>query len=494
MRRVGIFSLMLLMTHYAIECESTVRFKLENVNGGVFSKQKVELTDLLDNKKYQGLSNDKGEADIKVPCLRRFKVIISNYSRSSEVKSPAEGGTAFQSLRYSPNMNAFSAKLAMNEQEKKAMDDFAIALPDSFNLPMIQSQVNAHPTYFIKLVLTLRTLDGKPLAKETFNFSGEKRKKKFTGITGNNGTALIYLPKGDLYHLNFKYSPDFAAEEIEYTKANSIMDMNFAYLGTAEMEKRLKEEAERIALEEARLKKEEAEFEAWCKMKKVTPEEGMRLKLKEQLFGEDTVILAVMNRNKWKNRLIVCDLTGSMSPFATQLSMWYQLVHKSEKNMQFVFFNDGDNKPDNSKLIGSTGGIYYTPAIGLDSLSQFMAKVATKGYGGDCAENNMEALIKGVKMAKPFKDIVMIADNHAPVKDIRLLQEFKLPVHIILCGAIGHPIQTDYLDIARKTGGSIHTIEEDIVNLATLSEGEDIKINGMTYKVMGGKFILLKKT
>ena len=54
-----------------------------------------------------------------------------------------------------------------------------------------------------------------------------------------------------------------------------------------------------------------------------------------------------------------------------------------------------------------------------------MNYVQLKGYGGDCPENNMEALIKGVKQATPYKELVMIADNYAPVKDIELLKNFN---------------------------------------------------------------------
>ncbi len=83
----------------------------------------------------------------------------------------------------------------------------------------------------------------------------------------------------------------------------------------------------------------------------------------------------------------------------------------------------------------------------------------------------------------------MIADNYAPVKDLELLLKFKFPVKIILCGVSSY-INSDYLDIARHTGGSIHTMESDIENLMLLKEGESITINKMKYKISGGKFVL----
>ena len=267
------------------------------------------------------------------------------------------------------------------------------------------------------------------------------------------------------------------------------MRLDLMYIGTKEIERRMKEEEERIKREEERLKREHEEFLAWCKKEKITEAEGHRRKLMGSYSTPDTVVSSVLNRNNWSEKLIVCDLTGSMNPYANQLSVWYQLNVKKEKNLQFVFFNDGDGKSDGEKKIGNTGGIYYQDAKGLDSLIYLMSKVRHNGGGGDCAENNMEALIKGVKMARKYNELVMIVDNNAPVKDIELLKDFDRPVHIILCGVRSGYVLEDYLLIAWKNQGTIHTIEEDISRIASMSEGESIKISGITYKIMGGEFV-----
>ena len=111
----------------------------------------------------------------------------------------------------------------------------------------------------------------------------------------------------------------------------------------------------------------------------------------------------------------------------------------------------------------------------MDSLNNFISRVAAAGYGGDVAENNMEALIKGLKMAGPYKELVMIVDNRSPVKDMDFCKEFDAPVHIITCG-VDMEIMADYLLIAWKTGGSIHTIEQDIIKIATMLNGQSIRI------------------
>ena len=110
-----------------------------------------------------------------------------------------------------------------------------------------------------------------------------------------------------------------------------------------------------------------------------------------------------------------------------------------EKNLQFVFFNDGDNKSTSMKKIGETGGIYYQNKPSIEELVNKVSFVQGKGGGGDGPENNMEALIKGVGMADPYKELVMVADNHAPVKDLELLtvrsgcQEDGITPELIIC-------------------------------------------------------------
>ena len=105
----------------------------------------------------------------------------------------------------------------------------------------------------------------------------------------------------------------------------------------------------------------------------------------------------------------------------------------------------------------------------------------------------MEALIKGVKTAGPYKELIMVVDNNAPVKDLSLLKSFNKPVHIILCGSYNGEVLLDYFLIAWKTKGSIHTIEEDIYSIASMSEGESVVVGGITYRIMGGEFVRVTK-
>lgn len=63
---------------------------------------------------------------------------------------------------------------------------------------------------------------------------------------------------------------------------------------------------------------------------------------------------------------------------------------------------------------------------------------------------------------------------------------------IILCGT-ERGVNENYLEIACKTGGSLHTIEQDIEHLAELADGATITIGRYQYRVSRGKFIQVSR-
>lgn len=478
------------------ETESVLIVKLVNQNGGVFSNISVTITDMSHKKIASGKSNSEGIYEALVPVNARYNVEVANYPEMQVVKIP-EGGFSKKTIKliYEADAVQKQKEWEMSATEKAQLDKWASTLPDNtfFNET---AQAKLKPgDYYVLYTMTLSQNGKKPLDGERLLIHGQKRNKNFVASSNLSGQVRMVLPKGDTYTLNFTFDSMVSTFEIPYSMGDATKDFTMDYIGTKEILRIRKEEAERVALEEIRLKKEREAFEAKCKSLGITVEEGRR----RELMGwnnnmTDTVVLKVFRRNQqWKDKLIVCDLTGSMSPYTTQLLIWYTMNLKREKNLQFVFFNDGDNKDDSKKVIGSTGGIYYQNQCSYDSLVKTMSRVSAAGGGGDCPENNMEALIKGTKMSKPFKDLIMIADNNAPVKDISLLQQFHTPVHIVVCGS-GGTIHPDYLQIAYKTGGSVHTMEEDITNLAKLMDGEVIHIGHYSYRLQNGKFYVVSNT
>ena len=111
------------------------------------------------------------------------------------------------------------------------------------------------------------------------------------------------------------------------------------------------------------------------------------------------------------------------------------------------------------------------------------------GYGGDSPENDMEALLKAQKKLGTGSEIILIADNYSEVRDMALISKLTAPVHIILCGYEG-AINEDYLEIAYKTGGSIHTIEQDIFDLLQKVKNGKFTFQGREYSFSNGSFYL----
>jgi antitoxin component YwqK of YwqJK toxin-antitoxin module len=203
----------------------------------------------------------------------------------------------------------------------------------------------------------------------------------------------------------------------------------------------------------------------------------------------NNAVFKVMNRNpKWRKNVIVTDLTASMYPYARQIHTWLKLFFMKDTAQQyFVFFNDGDSRKDADKKIGATGGIYICRAKTCDDLLTTMKLTIKRGEGGDSPENVVEAILAGLKKVRKPDNIILIADNWAKVRDLSLISRVKVPVRVILCGVYeGMEINTDYLNIAYKTKGSLHTIEQDISDLINQTSGKKFNINGFDYIIKGG--------
>ncbi len=203
------------------------------------------------------------------------------------------------------------------------------------------------------------------------------------------------------------------------------------------------------------------------------------------------LIFKVFDRNKqWKNCLVATDVTGSMYPYLAQFQLWHKLhMMANSGNHDFVFFNDGNNMPDHLKITGHVGGVYYVNADNYEELSGTLNESMRNGGGGDGPENNIEAVLKGLDKNRDCKEVIMIADNWATPRDLSMLDKVKVPIRLVLCGTQFGGINTAYLDMIRKNGGSIHTIEKDLLNMGSILEGQSIELEGKTYVLKNGKFV-----
>ena len=350
----------------------------------------------------------------------------------------------------------------------------------------------------------------KPVSNEPITVKGDKGPAQYKIKTANNGSALAIVPLGDHYNMSLTFFPNvFELKTGSDTNSLLITTIKLKFPSTKEYEITKKEAAARIAKRDSLYRLYETKKELSIAALKATLDSAAKATAKKITIpgkekvtiapataeSTDDVVMHVLNRNKdkWKTKVIVTDVTGSMYPYMKEVALWQKLEQMNHEASDYVFFNDGDNKPDYQKEIGNTGGIYFSLKNNPDSMLTTMYLAMAKGSGGDPAENDLEALLRARKYKTDSAELILIADNYAPVKDLELLNQLTVPVRVILCGAKFTQVNPDYLRIAYKTGGSVHTIEEDIMDLSKLHDGESIKIGNAEYRIQAGYFFLVKR-
>jgi hypothetical protein len=224
-----------------------------------------------------------------------------------------------------------------------------------------------------------------------------------------------------------------------------------------------------------------------------SPSKETTLKFDKFLSGEykikDSTLFRVFERNAhWKNVMLVVDMTGSMFPYIGQLLVWYKKGFEKEFIKYYALFNDGDNIPDNQKVIGRTGGVHVFPAKDFKKFKNDLEAVRKKGEGGDDPENDLEAILTAMMAYRDFGDLVLVADD-SDIRDMKLLKRIRKPVRVVMCGT-KRGINIQYLKLAYHTKGSFHTLHNDL-DMRTLKDGDTFQLDDDLFEFKGGQFIWL---
>ena len=217
-------------------------------------------------------------------------------------------------------------------------------------------------------------------------------------------------------------------------------------------------------------------------------EHKIRQDILRKKIGGDSTTYKVFERNwsKWNNAVVICDWTTSMFKYGTQVVSWLS-EHEDAKNFKgFVFFNVFDSEGRALQDSDKPGQMFQVKSTRTgEVLEAMIAAVRKGGQNGDLEENDAEAIRYAYESFPEAKEIVLIADNVSPVRNMNLIEGIKKPVKIIICGTTLIPdlaIQPDYFAIARQTGGSIHTIEDDLESMKAIKKGTWIKVGDVYYK------------
>ena len=384
-------------------------------------------------------------------------------------------------------------------------------------------------------------LKGRPVEGELFWVEAQKNHLRYRAKTNAAGLAQILVPINDSYTLNTPNNLNFGQQALFLEEGADLLVETIEYLSisTTEWKARrteqtrlaakrdalIQERADRVAKQLDSLKNaklEQQTIERILKNNVAIPilrtfrvRKAIRAKVayfKEQITIHPKVyeahskpILSSLERlkNNWKGTLIVTDITQSMQPYLEEVLLWHALNLRDGDRYQYIFFNDGDRKMASAKKIGKTGGIYTCTAnyASLDSIIATMHQAIENGLGGaEPPENDLEAVLVGIQLNKQVKEIILIADSYSRVRDLELLGQIPIPLRIILCGAeeqnnfyrgLAAVVNEEYLTIARRTNGSVHTLKEDILGLNQVKEGEIIEVSGHRFLLRNNQFIKL---
>lgn len=207
-------------------------------------------------------------------------------------------------------------------------------------------------------------------------------------------------------------------------------------------------------------------------------------------------VLRPLLRNDFDSMVFVIDVTCSMDAFIEEYLLWFVLARHAEKVHGCVLFNDGDGREGDDKPLGRTGGVRYC-AADLPTIADSLLVSLSFGCSGDVPENDLEALLVAQMVYPEAKGIILIADNASAVRDLALLPNLTMPVHVFLCGqttSTGElPPHDDYVTIAYHTGGSVHTLAQDLSLKKEHTDPGTLRFRGYEYRYLEGRYRLVDR-
>ncbi len=198
-----------------------------------------------------------------------------------------------------------------------------------------------------------------------------------------------------------------------------------------------------------------------------------------------TAVNVLERHPEWKNSLVVMDWTGSMYGFGSKAMRWHLKNFEKSGITNVVLFTDGDSFKKGK--LGNFGGIIYSSASDPKKLVKLMRKNMRGHYNRETEENNIEGLLKGIAQFPDYDELIMIADNRSCMKDYCICDLLNVPVRIILCGT-EYGVNPQYVNLAYKLGGSVHTLENDILGF------EAYKVQGTELVIESSVFVYNPKT
>ena len=446
---------------------------------------------------WQGTSDNKGEVFFLLPNQSNYLVNVQEQVDYRKFSIPKE-------KNYFKTVKVVLMSIAIKEWASN--DTIFQQVPAGLMPSASRALIN----------IKIRDLNDQPLAGEALYFNATNSKKIYIAKTNDMGKAQLLLPKGEEYCIHSYAFRDITCKQYEQNEHSRTSKFELNMISTAEFKQRAAERKQLLARRDSiqhlrriqdsiQLARNEyqnfylqhryqqgdyATIEA--KIKTVAALDKKEVSLNNNYYanaGEE--IRAMLDRNKknWKQKRIVANIDCSMYNYIDELMVWNYSDPEEQKNNQYWLFN-GFNYEDPAAADHSRRGIFPVVENNVEGFFKTIDKIVNFSCRGSRLENVVEALILGARNKASQEDLLFIADNYSDVSDLEKLNELRVPVHVLLTAA-EQGVNENYLEIAYHTGGTIHTLLEDISKerLQALKDGELLSIGRFKYQFFKGRFL-----
>ncbi|MFK7809826.1 MAG: hypothetical protein AB8F74_18615 [Saprospiraceae bacterium] len=450
------------------------------------------------NQYWQGITDENGEAFFLLPNNNKYTVNLNEETDYRKFTIPKE-----KKLTKTFKVVCMSTRIQETERNDTIFQKLAPG-----QMPT-QSRVLVN--------IKMADFENQPLVKESIFYVSQKSQKVYAALTNSQGKATLMLPKGDTYFVSTCIFQNLHTKTYEDRPSSRTSTLELECLSTEEFKRRKAERARLLAERDSTLAAQRLEYIAqisktdrfnfylqhyFAKLDAATIEKNVLNRVsdeKEKLaknpryyvdHGQEISAMLQRNKDDWKQKRIVANIDCSMYKYIDELLVWNYSDDSERSNNTYWLFNGFQNKSKKSNDDHHSRGIYHVVKNDVEGFATTIDKIVNFSCGANRLENVVEALIIGAKDKQAEEELLFIADNYSDASDLHKLNQLKTPVRVLLTAST-YGINEHYLEIAYRTGGSVHTKDEDISKdrLRQLEDGDLLVIGGRGYTFMKGRFL-----
>ncbi len=482
----------------ATKTEALIRLKVMDFKKKVLEGIPLWVYHKRSNQYWHGITDDRGEAFFLLPNNRDYTV---NVDQEADYRK--------FSIQKEKNLSKTIPVVYMSTRIKEVEKN------DTIYQYLTQGQM---PTQSRVLVnIRMMDLDNHPLPKEELYFVSENTKKVYLALTNSNGNSQLMLPKGDTYCVHSYGFQNITCKTYEDNPNSRTSSFVLNTISTAEFKYREKERARLLAQRDSMRREQRlrdsaqiAEMDGYnfylqhyygnrdfakieANVIKVALKDQKAIAENPDYYAStNQEIKAMLYRNKdqWTAKRIVANIDCSMYPYIDELMVWNYSDEDERRNNTYWLFNGFQNDSKKSETDHHRRGVYKVSNNDIEGFCNTIDKIVNFSCSGSRLENVVEALIIGSANKPENEELLFIADNFSDVSDLHKLPELTVPVRVLLTDS-EYGVNEHYLEIAYRTGGSIHTTFEDISSkqLQSLEDGQHLKVGKYSYRFFKGRFL-----